>query len=204
MLMNDDRSAGREWREAVAVFPSVKALVDAADALQSDGVDRARLSVLAAGTHEQVEALEKAGFKSVRDLLSDPDVPRTAYIQPEDVTGARGAFVSGLVFLGATAGIVAASAASPLLAPVIAAAAAAGGAGGSIGAFLIHRFGGRAETWAEEGLAHGGLVLWVFLRNDEEKVTGILEQAGGTNVRVQDAPKPWLEPAHPSGAPHRK
>ena len=200
--MNDDREANPRWREAVAIFHSIEALVDAADALESNGVDRARLSVLAAGTAEQVEALEKAGFRSVRDLLSDPYVPRTAYIQPEDVSGARGAFVSSLVFLGATAGIVAASAASPLLAPVIAAAAASGAGGGGVGEFLIHRFGGRAETWAKEGLDHGGLVLWVFLREDEQKVTGILKKAGGTDVRVQDAPKPSLEPAHRPGAPH--
>ena len=90
----------------------------------------------------------------------------------------------------------------PFSPPVIAAAAASGAAGGGVGEFLIHRFGGRAETWAKEGLDHGGLVLWVFLREDEQKVTGILKKAGGTDVRVQDAPKPWLEPAHRPGAPH--
>ena len=200
----NDREANSRWREVVAVFHSVKALVDAADALQSNGVDRARLSVLAAGTSEQVAALEKAGFRTVRDVLSAPDAPRTAYIEPEDVAAARDAFVSGLLLIGATAGIVAASAASPLLAPVVAAAAAAGGAGGGIGAFLIHRFGGRAETWAREGLDHGGLVLWVFLRDDEQKVSRLLKENGGTDIRVQDAPKPWLEPAQGTGAPHRK
>jgi len=194
--MNDDPARGQAWREAVAIFPSAATLVEAADRLQSSGVDRARLSVLSAGTPEQVEKLEKAGFQNVRDLLADPYVQRTAYMEPNDVTGARGALVSTLVYVGAAVGIAAATAASPLLAPAVAAAAAAGAAGGGIGAFLIHRFG-RAETWVEEGLAHGGLVLWVFLRDDEQKVIDILKQAGGTNVRAQDAPRPWLEPARP-------
>jgi hypothetical protein len=202
MRMNDDRQTSQPWREVVAIFHSPEALVAAADALQSNGVDRARLSVLAAGTSEQVAALEKAGFHSVRDLLSDPYVPRTAYVQPEDVATARSALVSTLVYVGATAGAVAASAAAgPLIAPIVAAAAAAGAAGGGVGAFLVHRFGGRAETWVEQGLAHGGLVLWVLLRDDEQRVIELLKKAGGTNVRAQDAPKPWLEPAHQTGAP---
>jgi hypothetical protein len=199
--MNDDRAASLTWREAVAIFHSPQALVAAVDALELNGVDHARLSVLAAGTSEQVAALEKAGFHSVHDLLSAHNVPRTAYIDPRDVAAARGALVSGLIFVGATAGIVAASAASPLLAPIIAAAAAAGATGGGVGAFLLHRFGGRAETWVEEGLSHGGLVLWVFLRDDEQKVVEILSKAGGTNVRAQDAPTPWLEPAQKQGPP---
>ena len=198
--MNDDRASSQEWREAVAIFHSPEALVAAADSLELNGVDRARLSILAAGTSGQVAALEKAGFHSVRDLLSAPDVPRMAYIEPEDVAAARGALVSGLIFVGATTGIVAASAASTLLAPVVAAAAASGAAGGGLGAFLVHRFGGRPETWVEEGLAHGGLVLWVLLRGDEQKVIGILKKAGGTSVRAQDAPRPWLEPAHEKGS----
>lgn len=198
--MNDDPETVGTWREAVAIFHSAEALVAAADALQLNGVDRARLSVLAAGTAGQVEALEKAGFHSVRDLLSAPYAPRTAYMAPEDVAHARSALISALVFVGATAGAaVASAAAGPLVLPMVAAAAAAGAGGGGVGAFLVHRFG-RAETWVEEGLAHGGLVLWVFLRDDEQKVIEILKKAGGTDVRAQDAPRPWLEPAEHQSA----
>lgn len=52
-------------------------------------------------------------------------------------------------------------------------------------------------------LAIGAFAIfgWVFLRDDEQKVVEILSKAGGTNVRAQDAPTPWLEPAQKQGPP---
>lgn len=187
--MSDDPGLGFP-REALALFPSLDALVKAADMLQSHGVDRARLSILGVGTHEEAALLERQGFKNVRDLLNSPEAPRIAYIQPEDVTTARSALVSTLVYVGATLGAaVASAAAGPVLAPIVASAVASGAAGGGVGAFLLHRLAeGRPENYVKEGLAHGGLVLWVLLRNDEPKIVHLLRQAGGTEIRVQHVP----------------
>lgn len=131
-------------REVVAVFRSADAFTDAVDTLQSNSVDRARLSILATGTEEEGAKLRAAGFTTVRDLLDAPNVPRTSYTQPEDVATAKGAVISTLVYVGAALGIgLSAVAAGPVVAPVVASAVASGAAGGGIGAFLTHRFGGR-------------------------------------------------------------
>ena len=188
--MVDIKANWSSHREAVALFRSADALIDAADTLQSHGVDRARLSILGVGTQKEAEALEHAGFRTVRDILSAPDIPRIAYVQPEDVTTARAAVVSTSIYVGATLGAAIASAVSaPVLAPIVAAAVASGAAAGGAGAFLVHRLGGgRPETYVKESIAHGGLVLWVLLRNDEPEIMHILRKAGGKEIRVQQVP----------------
>ena len=146
--------------EVVAVFQSNDALVNAVDALELHGVDRARLTCLPAGSKEQDEALRAAGFKSVRDLLDAPGVPRTAFMDPGDIAAAKGAVISGLVFVAATLSVAVASAAiGPIIAPMVASAVAGGSAGGALGAFLDHRFGGHYARYVRESLEHGGLVL---------------------------------------------
>ena len=178
-------------REVAAVFRSEDGLTSAVDDLQQNGVDRARLSVLATGTPEKGAKLRAAGFATVLDVLSAADVPRTSYTQPEDLGTAKGAIISGLVYLGATLGAgLAAAAAGPALAPIIAGAVASGAAGGGVGAFLSHRLGGIHARYIEESLAHGGLVLWVRVKSaeDELSVIDLLTAAAGEHVVAQNVP----------------
>ncbi len=184
--MSEDDQQSASGREVVAVFGSEQALSDAIDALQSNGIDRARISVLATGTPEAGAKLTAAGFHSVADVLDAERVPRTTYVQPEDVGAAKGLAISGLLYVGGVLGAGLAAAAGPLLAPIVAAAAAGGAAGGSVGAFLTRRLGTERATYIEQSLAHGGLVMWVALGivGDEERVIALLQQHGGREVHA--------------------
>jgi hypothetical protein len=173
-------------REVVAVFPDVASFGAAIDAVQSIGIDRARLSVLAGGAGAE-ERLRAAGFRRVQDLLDSPDAPRMALVEPESVALAQGAMVSGLIYVGAAIGAGAALASgAAALAPVIAAVAGSGAIGGSIGGFLAHRMGAGRARYAESHLAHGGLVLWVRVvtSREERRVLESLQQHGGRDAHA--------------------
>jgi hypothetical protein len=186
-LVSVTRSAGLH-REVVAIFPTEKSFSDAIDVLQSSGVDRARISVLATGTPEAGSTLRAAGFSTVEDLLDAHGVPRSVYVQPEDVGSVKGMVVSGLVYVGATVGAgLAAVATGAVLLAMIAAAAASGAAGGSLGAFLTRRLGAERAGYIEQSLAHGGLILWVVVADseDEARIVALLKAGGGHDVHAR-------------------
>jgi hypothetical protein len=66
--VNSEIEGKADVREVAAVFPSEEAFSVAIDAIQSSGVNRARISVLAAGTPEVGERLTAAGFHKASDL----------------------------------------------------------------------------------------------------------------------------------------
>lgn len=184
-MPEESSSSALGFREVVAVFGSERAFSDAMDDLQTHGVDRARISVLATGTPEAGRRLTEAGFRTVADVLDAHGVPRTVYEQPEDVGAAKGLVISGLVYVGGMlgAGLTVATGGAAL-APIIAAAAASAAAGGGVGAFLTRRLGTRRSAYIEESLAHGGLVLWVAAKDatDEQQIETLLKNRGGTSV----------------------
>ncbi len=95
-------------REAVGVFQTVDAFQEAIDELLSSGFDRAELSLMA--SEKAVE--EKLGhkYRKAPELEDDDSVPRIAYVSPEAIGDAEGALVGGLLYVGAGAGGVLASA----------------------------------------------------------------------------------------------
>jgi hypothetical protein len=173
-------------REVVGVFSNVEDFGHAIDELQSSGIDRARLSILAGGSAVG-ENLAARGFRSVRNILDEPDLPRRALVAPEDIGAAQGALVSGLLYVGV--GIGAAIAAGAARVPLVALMSGGGAVGATIGGFLAHRLGEQRATVIERRLAHGGLVLWVrvFTPQDEESVAEILKRRGGTEVHAHGA-----------------
>lgn len=181
--MSEERPGARE---VVAVFASEQAFSDAIDTLETNGVDRARISVLETGTPEQGAALRAKGFTSVGDLLDAGNVPKTVYMQPEDVGAARGLAISGLVYVGAALGAGLTAAAAPVLAPMLAAAAVGGATGGGIGAFLTRRLGAERSAYIARSLAHGGLVMWVAASDeDEHRIIAMLTEHGGEHVHAR-------------------
>jgi hypothetical protein len=187
--VNSEIEGKADVREVAAVFPSEEAFSVAIDALQSSGVDQARISVLAAGTPEVGERLTAAGFHKASDLLDAEGVPRTVYEQPEDFGAAKGLTISGLLYVGATLGAgIAAATVGAIVAPMLVAAAASGAAGAGLGAVLTKNIGSRRTYYIEQSLSHGGLVLWVVAKDahDEKRITRLLVEHGGTNVHVHE------------------
>ncbi len=176
-------------REVVGVFPDTASFGRAIDALQSAGIDRARLSVLAGGTEAEAQ-LRSSGFHRVQDLLDSADAPRMALVEPESVGVAQGAAISGLFYVGAALGAGAAFASGAVAAvPIIAAALGSGAAGGTLGGLLARRLGQGRARYAEAHLAHGGLVLWVRVvgEEDERRVAALMRDHGGHEVHAHGA-----------------
>lgn len=175
-------------REVVGVFPTTASLGDAITALQSSGIDRARLSILAGGP-EAEQQLRAAGFQRVQDLLDDADAPRMAPVERESVGVAQGAIVSGLFYIGAAVGGAAAFASGvAAIAPIAAAVLGSGAAGGTLGGFLAH-------------LAHGGLVLWarVVTPDEEQRAAAFMREHGGHEVHAHGTPDD-IHPRTPGAA----
>lgn len=176
---------GSQVREVVGVFPSTASFTAAIDALQSSGIDRARLSVLAGGI-ETEQQLHAAGFNRVEDLLDSPDAPRAALVEPESISIAQGALVSGLLYVGAAAGASVAIASGAIAATPIVAAVAGGGLGSAFGGILARRLGSDHAHNAQAHLAHGGLVLWarVVTAPEEARVAALMREHGGHEVHA--------------------
>lgn len=175
-------------REAVAVFRSAQALEDAIDELQSSGFDRAEISLLAA--ERAVESKLGHAYERVRDLEDDAATPRTFYVSKESIGDAEGGLVGGLLYVGALAAVGGIVASGGSLAAAIAGGALAGGAGGVIGATLARLLGQHHADHVATQLGHGGLLLWVHLRDAEHeaRAKAILAKHGGTDVHVHSLP----------------
>lgn len=186
--MSDHSSHWSSHREAVALFPSREAALEAVDLLQSHGVDQARISILGRGGDEEASAFEREGFGTLRDILDKADALDSLYPEAWDGAAARSAPVSSRVYVAAAPRT---PVAPPVLGPLVAAAiASAGEDGGGAGDFLHHRLGGGLrEPYVTETLAHGGVVLWVLLgHEDEPEVAHLLRKAGGRELRLEHVP----------------
>jgi hypothetical protein len=171
-------------REAVGVFDDADRLQEAIDDVMTHGFDRAEISLLA--SESAVE--KKLGHKYVKasELEDDPKVPKRGYVSQEEVGAAEGAVIGGLMYVGAGLLLGPVAAAGATLAGMAAAAAIGGGVGGLFGASLAKLIGDRHARHIEEQLKHGGLLLWVRVRDAEreKRAVEILSRRSGRDVHV--------------------
>ena len=175
--------------EAVGVFDDADSLQGAIDELQSSGLDRAELSLLA--SEHAVE--DKLGhmYEKVTELEDDPSVPRAAYVSIEAIGDAQGGLIGGLMYVGALAAAGAVVASGGTLAGVIAATAMMGGAGGLVGSVLAKLVGEHHAQRLQEQIDHGGLLLWVRTRDKEheQRAVKILSNHSAHDVHVHALPE---------------
>lgn len=180
--------AGQTIREAVGVFHDREAFQNAVEDLMSAGFDRSELSLLA-GERTIEEKLGHA-YRRVQELEDEPTVPRAVYVENHSLAEGRTGVIGGLAYIGAVVGAGAVVASGGTLAAAVAAAAIAGGGSGLIGGWLA-RFLGRDYAQAlQEQLEHGGLLLWVHLRDPahEQRAIEILKRNGAEDVHVHELP----------------
>jgi hypothetical protein len=180
------------YREAVAVFDTADALEEAIEALESNGFDRADISLLAdAATVE-----EKLGhrYMKVSELEDDPNVPRIAFVSTESMGDAEGGLVGTLSYVGAVAAAGAVVATGGTLATTIAAALMSGAAGGVAGTALASVLDFRHAEYLQQQLAHGGLLLWVRTPDavHELRAIEILQDYTAHDVHVHTIPMPSM------------
>src|SRR5665213_389468 len=164
-------------REVVAVFDDTKSLDGAVYALETRGFDRAAFSLLAS----EAAVAEKIGhrYQQMKDVEDDPDVPRGTFfsrvsrLEMDYLPAPILASVGVLVLVGVGT-----------LLPVLVAA----GAGGLLGASLSRVLHEQHAARVQEQLAHGGLLLWVNVRNANEEQTAmeVLRAHSAHDVHAHD------------------
>jgi hypothetical protein len=135
---------------------------------------------------------EKLGhaYQKVQELEDDATVPRAAYAGNHSLAEGRTGIIGGLAYIGAVGAAGAVVASGGTLAAVIAAAAIAGGGGGLLGGWAAGFLGRDRVKQIQNQLDHGGLLLWVHVRDatQEERAVDVLKRNGAEDVHVHDIP----------------
>jgi hypothetical protein len=175
-------------REAVGVFHDRDSFQSAVEDLMSAGFDRSELSLLAG--EQAIEDKLGHAYRRVQELEDDPTVPRAAYVGNHSLAEARTGVIGGLAYIGAMVGAGAVVASGGTLAAAIAAAAIAGGGSGLIGGWAARFLGRHRAKVLQHQLDHGGLLLWVYVRDParEQRATEILTRHGAEDVHVHELP----------------
>lgn len=175
--------------EAVGVFDSYEDLQKAYYDLQMVGFSRYDISLLA---RQEVleEKLGKAYWRSA-DLEDDPNAPRAAFVSEEAIGELEGAIAGGFFFLGSYVAMAAMLTAASTIAASIAAIAIGGAPAVVIGALLARRVGKQHKDYYASEIEHGGILLWVRVRDKEKEDLAVKIMTGhsGRDVHVH----PWSE-----------
>jgi hypothetical protein len=175
-------------REAVGVFHDRDSLGNAVEDLMSAGFDRSELSLLAG--EQAVEQKLGHAYRRVQELEDDAAVPRAAFVGNHSLAIGRTGIVGGLAYVGAMVATGAVVASGGSVAAVIAAAALAGGGGGLLGGLAARLLGRERARSLQHQLDHGGLLLWVRVRDaaHERRALDILGRNGADDVHVHELP----------------
>ena len=175
--------------EAVGVFSTFKDLQGAYYDLLMVGFSRYDISLLA----RQKVLEEKLGkaFWRASDLEDDPDAPRAAFVSEEAIGELEGAISGGFVFLGSFIALTAMLTPASTVAASIAAIAIGGSPAAVIGTLLARRVGTRHKDYYANQIEHGGILLWVRVRDKEREdlAVKIMKGHSGLDVHVH----PWSE-----------
>jgi hypothetical protein len=170
--------------EAVGVFGTFEALQAAFYDLRMVGFSRYDISLL--GDEEVLK--EKLGQSYWRSdhLEDDPRAPRAAFVSEEAVGELEGAIAGGFVFLGSAIAMLALLTPASTVAASIAAVAIGGTPGAVIGTLLARRVGKHHRDYYANQIRHGGILLWVRVRDKEKEdlAVQILKAHSGRDVHV--------------------
>jgi hypothetical protein len=193
----DAAKASHMIREAVGVFHDRDALENAVEDLLNAGFDRSEISLLAG--EQAVEQKLGHAYRKVQELEDDDAVPRAAFVGDHSRALGRVGMIGGLAYIGAVAAAGAVVASGGALAATIVAAAIAGGGGGLLGGWAARLLGRDRAEKLQRQLDHGGLLLWVALRDEghEGRALAILRQRGADDVHVHEMPASELPAENP-------
>lgn len=162
-------------REAVAVFDSEEELRDAIFELESAGFDRADVSVLP----PMGAVRKKIGHElyRVEDAEDDPEMPRAVPVGSAGMGAAQGALIGGPAYVGAMVMTISALVGGKAFAAIVSSGIFGGAVGLVLGVLLAIIVKHRHNEHIKDQLDHGGLVLWVHIRDKEhearaEKILG--------------------------------
>lgn len=169
--------------EVVGLFRSPESLEAAISALSTAGWDRAEMSIVA---QKHLLEPEEPMHEDADTAADDPRVDRGAVMSDTDVRQGRNlaTALGGVVAAFAASGAVIMSGGTALAA-LVGAAAAGGGAAAAVNA-LGQWAGEHRAAHLEDQIRHGGILLWVMLRDAgrEQLARDILTRHGAVSVHT--------------------
>jgi hypothetical protein len=171
-------------REAVAVFDDAEKLESAVSELQSNGIDRSELSILA---HDRPAARLPRDIQRAAD---DPATPRESVVSDTDLRQGRvlGTGLAATIAAFAAAGITVAT--GGVAAATIAAAVVAAGGVGAASTFSGRKLADDQTSFLEAQLARGGVLLWVRTRDASSERNALDVLRGlSDHVYLHDLPR---------------
>lgn len=187
MTVQDDakpKTTVIEIPEVVGVFDKYEDLQQAFYDLRMIGIHHSDISLLA-GEEVLKEKLGKAYWRS-SELEDDPRAPRAHFVSEEAMGELEGAVAGGFFFVGSFIAMAAMLTPASTLAASIAAIAIGGSPSAVIGALLARRVGQQHRDYYADQIEHGGILLWVRVRDKEreEQAVKIMEGHSGRDVHV--------------------
>jgi len=175
--------------EAVGVFDKSEALQAAFYDLRMVGFSRYDISLL--GDQKVLEEKLGTAYWHSSDLEDDPQAPRAAFVSDEATGELEGAIAGGFFFLGSVIAMAALLTPASTVAASIAAVAIGGSPAAVIGTLLARRAGKHHKEYYANQIRHGGILLWVRVKDSEREklAVEILKGHSGRNVHVHD----WSE-----------
>ncbi|WP_435311834.1 hypothetical protein [Primorskyibacter sedentarius] len=170
--------------EAVGVFDKFEDLQQAFYDLRMVGIHHSDISLLA-GEKALQEKLGTAYWRS-SELEDDPRAPRAHFVSEEAMGELEGAIAGGFFFVGSYIAMAAMLTPASTLAASIAAIAIGGSPAAVIGTLLARRAGKNHKDYYTRQIEHGGILLWVRLRDKEHEklAVEILKGHSGRDVHV--------------------
>lgn len=172
--------------EAVGVFDSFEALQAAYYDLRMVGFSRFDISLL--GGEGALKAKLGDRYWRSAELEDDPEAPRASFVSEEAMGELEGAVAGGFFFVGSYIAMAAMLTPVSTLAASIAAIAIGGGPAAVIGTLLAHRIGKHHKEYYARQIEHGGILLWVRVKDDEKRrlAVEIMKGHSGRDVHVHD------------------
>ena len=187
----DDGDVPYAAREAVGVFDNADVLEAAVDRLETEGFDRADVSVLA--SDKTVRDRLGRLYGSVAEIVDDPRAPLTAFVSKSSRAEGQAMAVGLPLYVGGIAGGLAVVASGGTMALAFVAAIGLGAVGAGLGGVIAGVIAHRHIDSVWEQLGQGGLVLWVNVRDDAKAASAlqILIEAGARDAHLHEIERKW-------------
>ncbi|OSQ42454.1 hypothetical protein MGEO_20565 [Marivita geojedonensis] len=172
--------------EAVGVFDNLEDLQSTFYDLRMVGFSRYDISLL--GNEEVLKEKLGQSYWRSEELEDDPRAPRAAFVSEEAIGELEGAIAGGFFFLGSYIAMAAMLTPAATLAASIAAIAIGGSPAAVIGTLLARRVGQQHKDYYTNQINHGGILLWVRVKDKEreELAVKIMKGHSGRDVHVHD------------------
>jgi len=129
-------------------------------------------------------------LERVEEAEDDPDIQRAVPVDTASLGVAQGALIGGPFYVGACSAIIGVTASGGTLYAIAMAGLIGGLIGLVIGLLLAVWVNQRHARQIKDQIDHGGLLLWIHIRDDEreERAKQILSHHVARDVHMHDLP----------------